>query len=122
MDDSNLEEQTTETGFIDPTTLPRNQRSAYWSERIQIWRQSGLSQTAFCRQEKLVPHQFTYWLSKCQSTSPSVKRENSANSFIPIAVVPSAISQLQITLPNGIVLTGITDQNLDLAQQFIQSL
>ncbi len=73
MHDSTIQEQATEADSIDPTTLPRDQRIAYWSDRIQAWRESGLSQTAFCRQEKLVAHQFNYWLSKSQSVSAKRK-------------------------------------------------
>ena len=123
MYDATVEEQVVQMHPIDPTTLPRDQRAAYWAERIQAWRQSGLSQTVFCRQEKLVAHQFTYWLGKSHSTSPeSVERKTSTGGFVPVSTVTPTTAPLQITLPNGIVLTGISDQNLPLVQQFIQSL
>ncbi len=120
MYDSTIQEHTTEADSLDPTTLPREQRVAYWTERINAWRESGLSQTVFCRQENLVAHQFTYWLSKDQSAP--AKRKTSTRGFVPVTVVAPTSPQLHITLPNGIVLTGVTDQNLALVQQLIQSL
>ena len=120
MHDSTIQEQAIEADSIDPTTLPRDQRLAYWIERIQAWRLSGLSQTMFCRQENFVAHQFTYWLNKSQSMPE--KNKASTHSIVPVTVAAAVSSQLQITLSNGIILTGITDQNLDLVQQFIQSL
>ena len=113
-------EQKPEAHLIDPIFLPRDQRVAFWNERIQTWKQSGLSQSLFCRQEKLVPHQFTYWLGKSQANSE--KKESPSCGFIPVSVAASTPSQLQLTLPNGIILTGITDLNVDLVQRLIHSL
>ncbi len=122
MYDATIEQHAAQADAIDPTTLPRDQRIAYWSGHIQVWQRSGLSQIAYCRRENLVAHQFTYWLSKSQSTAASVKSKASTSRFVPVTVVAPTSSQLQITLPNGIVLTGVSDQNLALVQQFIQSL
>ncbi len=120
MHDSSIEKQETKENSIDPTMLPRHQRSTFWNKRIEQWQQSGLTQKDFCLQQNLVAHQFTYWLNKFQLTQREPK--SSAGGFVPVNIISSSSSQLHITLPNGIVLTGITEHNLGVVQQFIQSL
>jgi len=45
-----------------PTALaPKRQ---FWQQHITAWRHSGLSQSAYCRQEGLCPSSFRYWLRK----------------------------------------------------------
>ncbi len=107
---------------VDPTKLPRDQRSDFWSQQIQMWQQSGLSQVVFCRQHNLVLHQFTYWHCKSKPLSTPVKRNATFDAFIPVTVTATTPSPLQITLPNGIVFTGITVENLDVVREFVQSL
>ncbi|WP_428635189.1 IS66 family insertion sequence element accessory protein TnpA, partial [Sedimenticola sp.] len=37
------------------------QQQQHWAEHLQAWRESGLSQQAYCQQQGLKPHQFWYW-------------------------------------------------------------
>jgi len=37
-----------------------------WIKRIQDWRNSGLSQVEYCRQENIKLHQLTHWKSKIE--------------------------------------------------------
>ncbi|WBA82949.1 hypothetical protein [Endozoicomonas sp. GU-1] len=32
-----------------------------WQQRVQSWRDSGLSQSTWCKQHDLRPNQFWYW-------------------------------------------------------------
>ena len=56
-------------------------RRRYWEEKYLLWKESGLSQTAFCKQEDLNVHTFRYWLAKFET----LKKYNS-NHFLPVQV------------------------------------
>lgn len=93
-----------------------------WRERIAAWRQSGLSQQAFCRAEGLSVSSFSHWkseLAKRDRSSPSPEddpAERAAAAGSPEALrwkevrwpelapeVPMAreISGFEIVLPRG---------------------
>ena len=38
--------------------------SVFWKSQIDRWAESSMTQVEYCRQQKLVPHRFTYWKSK----------------------------------------------------------
>jgi len=55
-----------------------------WSERIASWKQSGLSQRAYCKQHQLVLGTFCYWrgrLKKQKACSPTGKPR-----FLPVTL------------------------------------
>jgi transposase len=39
----------------------RTEKRRYWRKHIAAWRRSGLSQSAYCRENDLSFHQFRYW-------------------------------------------------------------
>lgn len=41
--------------------MDREAKRAWWRDHIERWRDSGLSQLAYCREHDLRPWQFTYW-------------------------------------------------------------
>ena len=64
-----------------------------WQQRIDNWRQSGLSQTQWCEQNHIAPHQLYYWRRKL---APSSK-------LVPLAITEAAPSQpstLRFTVNN----------------------
>ena len=82
--------------------------ATYWQEQMQAWEASGQSQTAFCRTNDLNYHRFGYWRRKL---SPTVEQQSShrASNFVPVTVGShSQTNDLSLTLPNGLVLSGIT--------------
>ena len=38
-----------------------NELQKYWTDGLQKWEKSGLSQSEYCRQNNLKLHQLTYW-------------------------------------------------------------
>ena len=40
------------------------QKRQYWQTEVSAWRQSGMSQTGYCRSRKLKIKTFAYWLRK----------------------------------------------------------
>jgi hypothetical protein len=43
-------------------------RTHYWQQHIEHWRDTGLSDAAFCKQQSLSYHQFVYWRRKLEGT------------------------------------------------------
>lgn len=106
--------------------LSTMQRSA-WADHIQSQRTSGLTQQAYCTRHALKPHQFSYWKHQLASTVQARSKsqpETGQRGFVPVsvAVPPSSMNSLMITLPNGIQLNGISEHNLTLVQQLIGAL
>ena len=99
----------------DVTTIAKSP-SDFWTQQIQHWQQSGASQSAYCRDHKLSYHRFTYWRRKLAPSAARdrLKRPGVSSGFAPVeplSAVPS--SGLTATLPNGVLLQGITLDNLD---------
>lgn len=66
-------------------------------DNIDKWRQSGLTQKAFCGQVNLAYHVFHYWYKRYRITE-----SKPASSFIKLRVsTPSMISSIELVLPDG---------------------
>ncbi len=79
---------------------------------IAMWRESGLSQSKFCRDEKLSVKTFAYWLRKYKQEKgfPVGKNDNVPKTFIPVEVsnditgIVSGPGCIEVTFPNGVEL------------------
>jgi len=65
----------------------------HWSLIISAWRDSGLSQTAFCKSRNLSLSQFTYWRAKILA-KPEVDYQRSkatpgTSPFVPVQTLPT---------------------------------
>ena len=49
----------------------------YWKHHIESWQETGLTQSEYCRQHNLKPHQLVYWKKRFLKTEAGV-------SFVPI--------------------------------------
>lgn len=92
-----------------------------WTERIQSWRDSGVTQLSFCEKNDIKPHQFWYWKRKIEGPAKVETAQTVKNSaFIPVTITPKQpTSELTISLPNGLKLHGIDEHNIHLTQQLI---
>jgi len=99
----------------------------HWSPIINAWRDSGLSQSAFCRKNKLNRPQFTYWRAKILA-KPNVECHPSKGSFKTSPFVPvhaldtQSKTGLRVSLPNGVILSGIDKHNVGLLKTIVQAL
>ena len=55
------------------------QKRGFWRQHIEVWRSSGLTQIAYCRQHELRPHQFTYWKKRFIQTDTGI-------TFVPLKI------------------------------------
>ena len=114
---------------IDPVNpKPFSQSKRYhWKSIISAWRDSGLSQSAFCRKNDLNLPQFTYWRVKIlgktnKGCQPSTSRSDTS-AFVPVQTSNHrSETGLRINLPNGIILSGIDEHNVVLLKAIIHAL
>ncbi len=55
------------------------QKRSYWKQHIEIWRSSGMTQTAYCIQHELKVHQFVYWKKRFVQTDTGI-------TFVPLKI------------------------------------
>ncbi len=60
-------------------TAQLEQKRTCWKQHIESWRSSGLTQTAYCQQHGLKPHQFAYWKKRFVQTDNGI-------TFVPVKI------------------------------------
>ena len=76
--------------------MAARQGTEYWREQVEGWRQSGLSQIAYCAQHGLSIKSFRRWRTKLQrATPPSL-------TLVPISVgAPATAPAIRLHSPGG---------------------
>ncbi|QAU22803.1 hypothetical protein EO087_01400 [Dyella sp. M7H15-1] len=70
-------------------------KQQFWQSHIEAWRKSGLSQSAYCNQQKLSLSSFGYWLHR-RGESVAVAK------ILPIVVSGQrSDARVEVRLPNG---------------------
>lgn len=88
-----------------------------WTAMIADWQSSGQSCQAYCRSHHVVYHQFMYWRHKLASAS-DVKSVPSPPKLVPVSVTSSTPNRpveprdLELVLPNGCIIRGVTQENV----------
>lgn len=96
------------------TKSPSSQRS-FWQPHALAWQRSELSKARYCREHELNYHQFNYWLARLTTPAVSVGTAAMAPKFLPVALEQRQASPgLKITLPNGIIIDGVTEESVKL--------
>lgn len=70
------------------------EKGALWQTHIHAWKESGLSQRAFCHQNQLSYSTFGYWRTRLNRISRDRRK------LIPVAL--TAPATLNIYLPSGV--------------------
>lgn len=126
MDQSQRSNKSTGKEQVKPVSISQS-KYAHWEPIISAWRGSGLSQSAFCRINDLSPSRFTYWrakiLGKTDGKSQAPVMTAGTSSFVPVhTAMHTGVSGLRITLPNGVMLSGIDEHNVVLLKALMQAL
>lgn len=102
-----------------------DERNDYWMQQVTAWKASGMPQTTFCKKHELVYHQFIYWKLKFEGSSQPAPTVSKKSGFVRVHPEPSVNhgdSGLALSLPNGVMLKGLSNTNLNLACQLIKQL
>ena len=54
-------------------------KRALWKQHIESWRSSGMTQTAYCNENQLKDHQFSYWKKRFVETQSGI-------TFVPVKI------------------------------------
>ena len=102
------------------TIKPAASLSDYWDQHIQRWGQTDTSQSSYCRTHDLNYHRFTYWRRKLITLRSSTRQAVQRSNFVPVKTASALVSSnLTATLPNGVILQGITTDNLSVVKQLL---
>ena len=108
--------------------MSNTDRARYWEEQMVAWQASGVSGQAYCKDQGLVYHQFTYWRKKLLATDDQSALETSAGfaQAVPVQDFQSSAyahdAALTISLPGGIAITGLHAGNVSLLGDILRPL
>ena len=101
--------------------MTSTERRQHWKQQLADWHASRLSGAAFCKQQSLSYHQFTYWRKRVTETAAPVKQSEAG--FARVAPLPAQRSgELVLSLPGGISITGLHRDNVDLLSAILRQL
>ena len=100
-----------------------------WYKHIQAWKQSNLSQKAYCDQHNLKSSQLSYWSRKFEQAKVPQAATLAPANFVPVTVSEApqikdnnTPPNLTLQLPNGVCLTGIQLSNIEIVQALLKVL
>lgn len=114
-----------------PTFESLTERRSFWKRHVTACNESPLSKASYCREHKLTYSQLIYWFSRfdvnkqpavaCAESEPPATQSSRASRLLPVVLREHQDSQagIQITLPSGVVITGITEQHVSVALQLL---
>jgi hypothetical protein len=102
------------------------ERAHVWQQHITDWEASGVSGSAYCKQQSLVYHQFVYWRRKLALTDDSLEQEQAATGFARVVSGPvvstGRVDGLTVSLPGGVSITGLHAGNIELLDAVLRQL
>jgi len=102
------------------------ERAQAWQQHIADWEVSGVSGSAYCKQQSLVYHQFVYWRQKLTPTDDSPKQEQVTTGFARVVSAPGVgiggADGLTVSLPGGVSITGLHAGNIELLGAVLRQL
>ena len=102
-----------------PPQTTTEHKTQLWSDRIRSWKQSGLSQRAYCEQHQLVLGTFVYWrcrLKKLEAVAPADKPR-----FLPITIKQQSSASLTLLVNGRHHLEIKPDFDPDLLSKIVQA-
>ena len=101
-----------------------------WYKHIQAWKQSNLSQKAYCDQHNLKSSQLSYWYRKFEQAKVPQAATLAPSNFVPVTMSEESkikdnnhlSPDLTLQLPNGACLTGIQLSNIEVVQALLKGL
>lgn len=103
-------------------SITTSERLNYWQQQIEDWITSGLSAPKFCQSNDLTYHCFVYWRRKLDPKKSAHCPDISASGFVQASSVSPIKNELVLSLPNGVLLKGITTDNIAVVRQLLEVL
>jgi hypothetical protein len=99
-----------------------DQDEQFWRNHISQWRDSDLTQAAYCKQHDLSPHSISYYKRKFSGGPDPVRRKPAG--FVNVQLTPEVVHPAPLTLyfANGVRLSGIAEHNVSVVKQLAQVL
>ena len=91
-------------------------------QQIGLWKSSGQSQAKFCQTNNLSYHRFVYWRRKFECGPGGRQEKRKSGGFATVDYRHDANSGLTLSLPNGLVLRGISADNVPVVRQLLEQL
>lgn len=95
----------------------RAKKRAYWANHVGAWKVSGQTQSGYCRQHSLKPHQLTYWVRVFKDEPEAVPVTPAR--FVPVQLASPGSHGLTLHLSNGLRLEGIHAGNLSVVREIV---
>jgi len=97
----------------------RKEKRAWWANHIKDWKASGKTQSSYCRQHHIKPHQLTDWK---QVFEPEAEQTSISNGFVPVQVTASPLPAcgLTVRLSGGVCIEGIQADNLAITRKLVE--
>jgi hypothetical protein len=82
---------------LSPEKLDPKEKRKFWEGHIQAWRESGLSQASYCRQNDLKMHRWWYWRKRISHPA------DSEITFVPLNFSSDRMYRagVKVVTPNG---------------------
>lgn len=87
------------------------QKRIFWKQHIESWRSSGQTQTNYCCQHELRPHQFTYWKKRFVQTDNGI-------TFVPLKIRRSVQSASGMCSPTTLRINVGRDLQIEIGPDF----
>lgn len=103
----------------------REERQAFWNDHVLACQRSGRKKAHYCRDNNLTYHQFIYWASKhaSHSAADDVVSEQRSSKLVPVMLAePDYPTGLQLQLPNGVLISGISVHSVEMIGRLIEQL
>lgn len=101
----------------------RARGEGYWRRHVNQWRDSGLSQAQYCRENKVALGSFAHWKIKLVGPEPEHSRKVSAPALVPVIVEEKAPPfTIEICIRGTITLRVPSDQNPTIVKHWIEAL
>lgn len=105
--------------------MTHQEREQYWQQQVTEWQASGLSGMAYCKQQALTYHQFSYWRQKLLASASSTKEPVAGFATVAypaVSVKGTDCVGLTVSLPGGITVTGLHAGNVALLGDILRQL
>ncbi len=101
----------------------RQAKKEEWTRTLNDWKQSGLTQTQYCKKNSIKRDLFSYYKGQLIPTVKSntvTQEKEPAFAKVVISSSKQPPTELQITLPNGAVISGIHKESLSLVNALME--